>query len=244
MTNLKEVVPYKTSSNSKKEQVATMFNNIAHRYDLLNHLLSLGIDKWWRWRMINQLKDIQPKSILDVATGTGDVALASMRLKPTKIIGVDISKEMLAVGKEKIIAKDLENTIDLQLGDAENLAFTNNSFEAITVAFGVRNFEHLEKGLGELYRVLRPKGKLVVLEFSKPKMFPIKQIYNAYFTYVLPLIGKFISKDQSAYTYLPDSVKACPEGETFLNILQTIGFKSTKCINLTFGICSIYVGSK
>ena len=173
--NSQTVVPYKDSELSKKKQVAKMFDNIAPRYDFLNHLLSLNVDHYWRWRMINRLKDIQPKAILDVATGTGDVAIAAMRLKPEKVMGVDISAEMLEYGKVKMTKKKLDNIVTMQLGDAENLDFADNSFDAITVAFGVRNFENLQKGIRELNRVLKPNGKLVVLEFSKPKAFPIKQ---------------------------------------------------------------------
>ncbi len=243
-TDSQKVVPYKDSELSKKKQVAKMFDNIAPRYDFLNHLLSLNVDHYWRWRMINRLKGIQPKKILDVATGTGDVAIAAMRLKPTEVVGVDISAEMLEVGKGKMKKKKLDKIVTMQLGDAENLEFADNSFDAITVAFGVRNFEHLQKGIKELNRVLKPNGKLVVLEFSKPKAFPIKQFYNFYFKYILPLVGRFFSSDASAYTYLPASVQAFPEGGEFINILSQSGFKSTKWIPLTFGISSIYEGTK
>jgi demethylmenaquinone methyltransferase/2-methoxy-6-polyprenyl-1,4-benzoquinol methylase len=238
------VVPYKESELGKKEQVAQMFDNIAHRYDLLNRVLSLGIDKIWRYRAINQLKDIKPKTILDVATGTADVALAAMRLKPRKIMGIDISEEMIAIGREKIAKKKLNHIIHLQKADAENLPFENNSFDAITVAFGVRNFENLEKGLAELRRVLKEDGKLVVLEFSQPKAFPVKQLFGFYSTYILPQIGKMVSSDSSAYTYLPESVKAFPEGNAFLDILHSQGFKSTKWISLSFGISAIYTAQK
>lgn len=242
--NPQKVVPYKDSELSKKKQVAKMFDNIAPRYDFLNHLLSLNVDHYWRWRMINRLKKLQPKKILDVATGTGDVAIAAMRLKPEKIVGVDISAEMLEVGKGKMKKKKFDKVVTMKLGDAENLEFANNSFDAITVAFGVRNFEDLQKGIAELNRVLKPNGKLVVLEFSKPKRFPIKQFYNFYFKYILPLVGRFFSSDDSAYTYLPASVQAFPEGSEFINILSQSGFKSTKWIPLTFGISSIYEGTK
>ncbi|MGB0929885.1 MAG: bifunctional demethylmenaquinone methyltransferase/2-methoxy-6-polyprenyl-1,4-benzoquinol methylase UbiE [Chitinophagales bacterium] len=243
-TESQKVVPYKDSELSKKKQVAKMFDNIAPRYDFLNHLLSLNIDHYWRWRMINRLKSLQPKKILDVATGTGDVAIAVMRLKPTEIVGVDISAQMLEVGKKKMKKKKFDKVVTMQLGDAENLDFADNSFDAITVAFGVRNFEHLQKGIKELNRVLKPGGKLVVLEFSKPKTFPIKQFYNFYFKYILPLVGRIFSSDDSAYTYLPASVQAFPEGGEFINILSQSGFQSTKWIPLTFGISSIYEGTK
>lgn len=240
----KPIVPDATSQLGKKEQVEKMFDNIAPRYDLLNRVLSLGIDRWWRYVAINRLKAIQPKTILDVATGTADVAIATMSLKPEKVVGIDISEQMLALGKEKIKLRNLEHIITLQQADAENIPFEDNSFDAITVAFGVRNFEHLEKGLSELYRVLKPSGKLVVLEFSKPKVFPIKQLFGIYFKYVLPFIGKLVSKDNQAYTYLPESVQAFPEGNVFVQILQQTGFKQTLCTPLTLGISSIYTGIK
>lgn len=228
----------------KKEQVAQMFDNIAPSYDLLNKLLSLGIDRWWRYKAINQLKELQPKNILDVATGTADVAIATIRLNPHAVTGIDISNQMLEIGREKVKKLNLASKITLLQADAENLPFESNTFDAITVAFGVRNFENLDKGLAELYRVLKPSGKLVVLEFSKPKIFPVKQVFNIYFKYVLPFIGKLISKDKSAYTYLPESVQAFPEGTNFTNILQQTGFKLTKCTALTLGISSLYTGVK
>lgn len=246
MANNKQetVVPYSNSTLTKKEQVAKMFDSIAHRYDFLNHFFSAGIDHIWRWQAINMLKSIEPKTILDVATGTGDLAIAAMRLKPEKVIGIDISQEMMALGREKLAKKKMDKVIELAYGDAENLSYQDNSFDGITVGFGVRNFENIEKGIGELYRVLRPGGKLVVLEFSKPRYFPIKQLYNFYFNNILPLIGKLVSKDNSAYTYLPASVEAFPEGKAFEQMLKNTGFKSTIWKELTFGICSIYVGEK
>jgi demethylmenaquinone methyltransferase/2-methoxy-6-polyprenyl-1,4-benzoquinol methylase len=241
---MSEVKPYKQEDLSKKEQVAKMFNNISHKYDLLNHLLSLGIDIQWRKKAIKQLKPIQPKSILDVATGTGDFAIQSLSLNPEKVIGVDISDGMLSVGKEKIANKKLDHVISLENGDSENLRFSDNNFDAVIVAFGVRNFEHLENGLSNMHRVLRKGGKVVILEFSKPTSFPFKQIYNFYFNSILPNIGNVISRDNSAYTYLPESVQAFPDGERFLEILNKTGFNQIECIPLTFGICSIYTGIK
>lgn len=241
---MSEVKPYKQEDLSKKEQVAKMFNNISHKYDLLNHLLSLGIDIQWRKKAIKQLKPIQPKSILDVATGTGDFAIQSLSLNPQKVIGVDISDGMLSVGKEKIANKKLDHIISLENGDSENLRFSDNNFDAVIVAFGVRNFEHLENGLSNMHRVLRKGGKVVILEFSKPTSFPFKQIYNFYFNSILPNIGNVISRDNSAYTYLPESVQAFPDGERFLEILNKTGFNQIECIPLTFGICSIYTGIK
>jgi demethylmenaquinone methyltransferase / 2-methoxy-6-polyprenyl-1,4-benzoquinol methylase len=238
------VIPYKEEVGSKKEQVATMFNNISKKYDFLNHFLSLGIDIIWRKKAIRLLKSQQPKQLLDIATGTGDFALTAMRLNPDKITGIDISEGMLAVGREKIKAKGLQDKIELKLGDSENLEFNDNTFDAYTVGFGVRNFENLEKGLTEMLRVLKPGGTAIILEFSKPKAFPIKQLYNFYFSKVLPGIGKMVSKDACAYTYLPESVNAFPDGEQFISILTKIGYKNPQSISLMFGIASIYKASK
>ncbi|WP_200975782.1 bifunctional demethylmenaquinone methyltransferase/2-methoxy-6-polyprenyl-1,4-benzoquinol methylase UbiE [Echinicola sp. 20G] len=238
------VVPYKDQQEGKKAQVANMFNNISKRYDLLNHLLSLGIDITWRKKAIKMLQKDQPKLILDIATGTGDFAIEALALKPEKVIGVDISEGMLAEGKKKIKNKKLDHLIELQMGDSEKLLFEENKFDAVIVSFGVRNFENLEKGLADMFRVLKPGGKVVIIEFSKPKKFPLKQGYNFYFKYILPQIGKLISKDQSAYTYLPESVQAFPDGDNFLTVLKKVGFTNTKCRPLTFGISSIYIGEK
>lgn len=237
------VVPYKESL-SKKEQVAKMFDNISHRYDFLNHFLSLGIDKSWRKKAIRVLEPLRPQFILDVATGTGDFALQALTINPKQITGIDISEGMLEIGRKKIRDRNLSTMIELLHGDSENLPFGENKFDAVTVAFGVRNFENLKRGMGEIYRVLRPGGTLVVLEFSKPTRFPFKQVYNFYFKYILPRIGSAVSNDKAAYTYLPKSVEAFPDGEDFLHILQEIGFKNTQCSPLTFGISSIYTGTK
>lgn len=238
------VIPYKEQKGGKKEQVATMFNNISKKYDFLNHFLSLGIDILWRKKAIKLLKPHQPKIMLDIATGTGDFALEALSLNPSKIVGIDISEGMLNVGRKKIQEKGVDEIISLQLGDSENLVFESNYFDAYTVGFGVRNFENLEKGLSEMLRVLKPNGKAIILEFSKPKKFPIKQLYNFYFIKILPFIGKLVSKDNSAYTYLPESVNAFPEGNDFVNILTNIGYKEVKSISLMFGIASIYTGTK
>ncbi|WP_114748273.1 bifunctional demethylmenaquinone methyltransferase/2-methoxy-6-polyprenyl-1,4-benzoquinol methylase UbiE [Pleomorphovibrio marinus] len=238
------VVPYKDNNEGKKEQVASMFNNISKKYDLLNHVLSLGIDISWRKKAVKLLKDDAPKLILDIATGTGDFAIEALALNPDKVIGVDISEGMLEEGRKKLKKKKLDHRIELQLGDSEKLLFPENKFDAVIVSFGVRNFEDLEKGLSDMYRVLKPGGKTVIVEFSKPKKFPLKQVYHLYFKYILPKIGKLVSKDNSAYTYLPESVQAFPDGKDFLKILETVGFKNTTCKPLTFGISSIYVGEK
>jgi demethylmenaquinone methyltransferase/2-methoxy-6-polyprenyl-1,4-benzoquinol methylase len=238
------VVPYKEEQSGKKQQVAKMFDNISYRYDFLNHFLSLGIDKGWRKKAIKLLKPLNPKIMLDVATGTGDFALQALDLNPDKVIGIDISEGMLEVGRKKIERLKLGDKIELKPGDSENLAFAENKFDAVTVAFGVRNFENLEKGLSEIYRVMRPGAMLVVLEFSRPQRFPFRQVYNFYFKAILPRIGRLISKDKSAYTYLPESVEAFPDGIAFQNILKKIGFKRTTCTSLTFGVSSIYTAEK
>ncbi len=240
-----KVVPDKGSSLNKKQQVAEMFDSIAFRYDFLNRFLSAGIDVGWRKKAINQIKTIQPKKVLDVATGTADVALMTFKmLHPEKIIGIDISEGMLELGRQKIEKLGLTNSIELLKGDSENISFEDNSFDAITVAFGVRNFENLEMGLKEMHRVLRPGGKLVVLEFSKPKQTVFKIFYNLYMNHIAPSFGKAFSKNDNAYQYLNDSVQAFAEGETFLTIMKDAGFTDTYLKSLTLGICSIYCGSK
>ena len=239
-----EVLPYKEKQADKKEQVAEMFNSISKKYDFLNHFLSLGIDIRWRKKAIKLLKKDKPKHILDIATGTADFAIESLSLKPEKVTGVDISEGMLSVGREKLKKKSLDHIIQLELGDSEKLLFEDNKFDAVIVSFGVRNFAHLEKGLADMYRVLKPGGKTVIVEFSRPSKFPFKSIYNFYFKAILPKIGRLVSKDQSAYTYLPESVQVFPDGTDFLKVLERVGFKNTTCTPLTFGVSSIYVGVK
>ncbi|RYY35410.1 MAG: bifunctional demethylmenaquinone methyltransferase/2-methoxy-6-polyprenyl-1,4-benzoquinol methylase UbiE [Sphingobacteriaceae bacterium] len=241
----KTVTPYRDEQATKKEQVADMFNNISKTYDFLNHFLSLGIDIIWRKKAINELKQDKPKLILDVATGTGDFAFEALTiLKPEKIIGVDISQGMLDIAKQKIAKRGLGDKFEVKLGDSEGLPFNADGFDAVTVAFGVRNFENLEAGMADIFRVLKPGGKVVVLEFSKPKAFPVKQLYNFYFSYITPGIGKLFSKDSRAYAYLPESVAAFPDGKNFTALMDKVGFKHTKNRPLTFGICSIYTGVK
>jgi len=238
------VVPNKDSALSKKQQVAGMFDKIAFRYDFINTFLSVGIDVYWRKRAIRELKQEMPKSVLDVATGTADVAIQTYRqLKCENITGIDISAGMLELGRKKVSKLLLDNYIRLQQGDSESLHFENDSFDAVTVAFGVRNFEHLHTGLQEMLRVLRPGGKLVVLEFSKPKM-PFKTLYNLYMNVIAPSVGTLFSKDRDAYRYLNNSVKAFPEGKDFLYILKETGYKNTYHIPLSLGICTIYCGHK
>ena len=233
-----------TQPKGKKEKVKGMFNDIAFRYDFLNHFLSAGIDKRWRTKVRKHLVPFHPQKILDVATGTGDLAIELAKLKPKKITGIDIATGMLDIGKEKIGKKKLDDLIALEEGDSENLRFKDGEFDAVTVAFGVRNFENLGRGLSEMRRVLKPGGNVVVLEFSKPGKFPFRQIYNAYFKYVLPSVGKMISKNDEAYTYLPESVQAFPEDKAFLKELKKAGFKETGQKRLTFGIATMYYGKK
>jgi demethylmenaquinone methyltransferase/2-methoxy-6-polyprenyl-1,4-benzoquinol methylase len=239
----KVVKPY-NSDRSKKEEVADMFNNISGRYDFLNHFLSLGIDHLWRARAVKELHEINPKRILDIATGTGDFAIANLKLNPEEVVGIDISSGMLEVGKEKMKKKKVDHIVSMQLGDSEDLPFEDNYFDGLTVGFGVRNFENLEKGLAEMLRVIRPGGKAIILEFSKPKMFPIKQAFGFYSKYFIPFFGKRISKDEKAYAYLPESVAAFPEGKDFENVLEKLNYKNIKSIPVSGGIATIYVGTK
>jgi demethylmenaquinone methyltransferase/2-methoxy-6-polyprenyl-1,4-benzoquinol methylase len=238
-----EVTPYK-SGESKKEQVAQMFDNIAFRYDFLNSLLSLGIHKGWRKKCVKLLEENNPKIILDVATGTGDFAIECVKLNPNKIIGIDISEGMMKFGKEKIEKSGLDKLITLEYGDAETVNFDDNSFDAIVVGFGVRNFQNLEKGMTNLRRVLRPGGKLVVLEFSKPRNEFVKWGYNFYFNKVTPFVGRIFSKDIRAYTYLPESVKAFPDNEQFVAILKKLNYANCNYRSLSFGIAAIYSATK
>ena len=239
------ITPYRSETATKKDQVATMFNNISGTYDFLNHFMSLGIDIIWRKKAIRELKSLKPRIILDVATGTGDFAFEAISiLQPEKIIGVDISEGMLEIARKKIHERNLEHVFSVQTGDSEGLQFEENHFDAITVAFGVRNYENLEKGLADMFRVLKPGGKMVVLEFSKPRQFPVKQGYNFYFKYITPMLGRLFSKDSRAYSYLPESVAAFPDGEAFTQLLDKVGFKNTKERRLTFGISAIYTGIK
>jgi len=239
-----EVKPYGNSDKTKKEEVAEMFNNISKKYDFLNHFLSLGIDKIWRRKAVNKLRDIQPKRILDIATGTGDFAIASLKLNPTEVIGIDISAGMLEVGVEKMKTRKFDSIITLKLADSEALPFEDNYFDALTVGFGVRNFEHLEIGLAEMLRVIRTGGKVIILEFSKPKKFPVKQGYGFISKYIIPFFGKRISKDEKAYAYLPESIAAFPEGEEMIDILTKLGYKNVEAELVSGGIATIYSGTK
>ena len=237
-----KVTPY-NNTETKKNQVTKMFDNIAGSYDFLNHTLSLGMDNIWRKIAIKKLNN-KPATILDIATGTGDFAISASKYTNATITGIDISQGMLDVGVEKITKKGLSNRIQLQLADSEKLPFQNNSYDAITAGFGVRNFEDLNKGLSEMYRTLKSGGRVAILEPSEPTHFPLKQFYNLYFHHILPFIGGIISKDKNAYTYLPDSVSAFPSGNDFLTELDKVGFKECKHIPLTFGIVSLYIAIK
>jgi demethylmenaquinone methyltransferase/2-methoxy-6-polyprenyl-1,4-benzoquinol methylase len=239
------IVPFKDSTESKKKQVEKMFDKIAFRYDFLNHFLSAGIDVGWRKKAIKKLRSLNPKSVLDVATGTGDMAiLASKLLSAEKIIGIDISEGMLDIGKKKIEKLGLQQRIELLKGDSETIIFDDNSFDAVTVAFGVRNFQDLELGLNEIKRVLKPGGKLVILECTKPKLPVIKNFYNLYLNLIAPLIGRVVSKNKNAYQYLNESVQKFPEGNDFVQILNKLGYKNASCKTLSLGISSIYCGEK
>ncbi len=238
------VKPYQ-EVGSKKEQVTNMFDNIAPKYDLLNRVLTLGIDTIWRKKAISQLNSKEHQTILDVATGTADIAVEINRqLTPKEIIGMDISQEMINYGNKKISKQKLDKVISLEVGDSENMRYQDNYFDAVTVAFGVRNFGNLEKGLSEMHRVIRNGGKAVILEFSKPRIFPFKQLYNFYFQYILPFIGRKTSKDQRAYEYLYESVQAFPDYDNFGQILEKVGFRSVQWKSLSLGICTIYTGIK
>lgn len=240
----KKVVPDKNSLRGKKEQIEEMFDEIASQYDLLNRVLSLRTDKRWRKKVRKELAQKKPGIILDMATGTGELAIELIQLHPEKIYAVDLSKKMLDIAQQKVQESGLESIIEVQKGDAENLSFENDFFDAITVAFGVRNFENLEKGLQEFFRVLKRNGTLVILEISKVKTFPLKQLFHFYFHYWTPRIGKMLSKSEKAYSYLPNSVKHFPEGEEMCLILKKTGFKNVVAKRLSFGIATLYICEK
>jgi len=245
MSEYKEVTPYSSKDEGKKKQVTSMFDKIAPYYDFLNRLLSLRIDVLWRKKALSMLKKSDPKSILDIATGTADLSImACKHLNPERITGLDISAEMLRVGDQKIKKKNLDHIITLEHGDSENLPYEDGEYDAVMAAFGVRNFENLEKGLSEMNRVLKNGGSCMILEFSRPTVFPLKQIFNAYFKYVLPVIGKLTSKDPKAYQYLYESVQVFPDYDNFARILKNTGFTSVEYKPLSFGICTVYLAKK
>lgn len=239
------VVPDLASNLPKKEQVAIMFDQIAPKYDFLNRFLSAGIDIYWRKKALSILKKHNPEQILDIATGTADLAIMAAKiLRPKKIIGIDISEGMLSLGRKKIIANGLDTVIELQSGDSESIRFADNTFDAATVSFGVRNFQHLEQGMQEINRVLKQGGKLVVLEFSRPSFPIVKQLYSFYMGVVSPLLGRLFSKNKTAYQYLNDSVQKFPEGKDFIAVLEKTGFRNSSFKRLSLGICSIYISEK
>ncbi|MFD2566541.1 bifunctional demethylmenaquinone methyltransferase/2-methoxy-6-polyprenyl-1,4-benzoquinol methylase UbiE [Pseudotenacibaculum haliotis] len=240
----KTIKPYKDSSAGKKEQVATMFDNISENYDGLNRVISFGIDVSWRKKVVKIISRNNPKQILDIATGTGDLALMMSQLNPDRIVGLDISAGMLEVGKQKIAKANLSDQIKMIVGDSEDIPFEDNTFDAITVSFGVRNFANLDKGLTEIRRVLKPGGTFVVLETSNPTKFPYKQGYKFYTSFILPVIGKLFSKDKVAYSYLSESANSFPFGEAFDNILKKNGFINTEYKPVTFGVATIYSATK
>lgn len=229
---------------AKKEVVKGIFNDIAPKYDLLNHLLSFNVDKGWRKKAVKCIGEGEKGKLLDVACGTGDFSIAAYRAGVKQVTGVDISENMVEVGRRKIEEMGLASSIHLQSGDSEHLEFADATFDVVTVAFGVRNFEHLELGLREMQRVLRPGGKVIILEFSMPEYFPMKQLYQFYFRHILPTVGGWISGNRGAYTYLPESVMKFPQGQTFLEIMKACGFRNTSRRKLTFGIASLYCGNK
>ena len=239
-----KVMPY-GSEGHKAEQVERMFNHIAPAYDRLNHTLSLGIDHYWRRRAISWLKPFNPQCIMDVATGTGDFAILSCRmLHPRMLVGTDISEGMMEVAQNKAREADLSDSIRFQRENCEALSFADSTFDAVTVAFGIRNFEHLDRGLSEMCRVLRPGGHLVILELSTPDSFPMKQLYRLYSKLIIPFIGRTISHDNSAYTYLPESIRAFPQGEVMQKSIQRAGFSKVAFKRLTFGVCTLYMATK
>lgn len=239
-----KVTPYGNTTKTKKEEVEEMFDNIAHRYDFLNRLLSLGIDRSWRKKAVAYIGEIKPKQILDVASGTGDFAFDALRIQPEKIIGYDISDGMLKYGREKAQKMGVSNIVEFVKGDSEKILFEDNKFDAITVGFGVRNFEYLEDGLSEIYRVLKPGGRLAILEISLPTNTFVRFFYDIYFSHILPFVGRIFSRDVRAYTYLPESVKAFPQGLAFVQILNTTGFKNVEWKALTLGTCALYTAEK
>ncbi|MDA9026053.1 bifunctional demethylmenaquinone methyltransferase/2-methoxy-6-polyprenyl-1,4-benzoquinol methylase UbiE [Flavobacteriaceae bacterium] len=239
-----KITPYKDSTLGKKQQIAKMFDTISNEYDDLNRVISFGIDIKWRKKVVQIISKKKPSNVLDIATGTGDLAINLTQTDASQIIGLDISEGMLDVGRKKIVKKQLDNTIEMVVGDSENLPFDDNSFDAITVAFGVRNFEHLEIGLAEILRVLKPKGLFVVLETSVPVNFPFKQGYYIYTKALLPLIGRLFSKDKSAYRYLSESASKFPYGQAFNNILNKTGFINSTALPQTFGVATIYTATK
>ncbi|MDH6535011.1 bifunctional demethylmenaquinone methyltransferase/2-methoxy-6-polyprenyl-1,4-benzoquinol methylase UbiE [Parabacteroides sp. 52] len=239
-----KILPY-NKEEEKTVQVKRMFDAIAGAYDKLNHILSLGLDKGWRRKGIAFLKPYAPKQILDIATGTGDLAMAMYRsLKPEHIVGADISEGMMDVGRKKVADAGYAGHISFAYQDSLALTYADGSFDAVTAAFGVRNFGDIELGLSQMYRVLRPEGHVMILELTTPERFPMKQLYKIYSGTVIPLVGRLFSREKSAYTYLPASIRVVPQGEVMADLLRKIGFTEVKVRTFTFGICSLYTGKK
>lgn len=239
-----QILPYNNEEH-KATQVKRMFDNIATTYDRLNHTLSFGIDKSWRRKGIAYLRPFQPKQLLDIATGTGDLAIAMQRsLQADHITGADISEGMMEVGRQKVEAAGLAGHISFEQQDCTALTYADHTFDAVTAAFGVRNFENIEQGIAEMYRVLKPGGHLMILELSTPEHFPMKQLYRIYSKTVIPVIGRLVSKEHTAYSYLPASIKVVPQGKVMTDLLSRVGFREAKARTLTFGICSLYTGTK
>ncbi|MFC2701313.1 bifunctional demethylmenaquinone methyltransferase/2-methoxy-6-polyprenyl-1,4-benzoquinol methylase UbiE [Segatella oris] len=244
MYKQEEIKPY-GKEGEKGKLVEEMFDNIAPTYDTLNHRLSWDIDKGWRKKAIRQLLSFQPKTILDIATGTGDFAILSAKeLRPQRMIGIDISEGMMKIGQKKVEAEGLQHIVSFKKDDCTHLSFDDNSFDAVTAAFGIRNFQNLDQGLSEMYRVLRPNGHLSIVELTTPVSFPMKQLFKLYSHTILPVYGKLISKDTSAYSYLTKTIEAFPQGEVMLDILRKAGFKNASFKRLTFGICTMYFATK
>ena len=244
MSAQKHIIPPPAPEPGKKQQVEAMFDNIAHKYDFLNHFLSVNIDKLWRKRVVKAVAACNPARVLDVATGTADLAIALSGRSSAQITGIDISRKMLDVGEQKLLRKNLSGQIQLMQADSENLPFAEESFDAVMVAFGVRNFENLDRGLREMYRVTRKGGMVAVLEFSIPNKFPVKQLYHFYFRNILPTLGRLFSKDKGAYSYLPESVHVFPEGKAFMDRMEAAGFSRIQQQRLTFGIATFYQAQK
>lgn len=243
MYQQEEIKPY--HEGSKAAQVEQMFDNIAPTYDKLNHRLSWDIDKGWRKKAIRMLMPYAPKTVLDIATGTGDFAILSAQmLQPDRLVGADISEGMMEIGRQKVKEQGLDSVISFEKEDCLHLSFDDNTFDAVTAAFGIRNFADLDQGLREMYRVLRPAGHLSIVELTTPPRFPMKQLFHIYSHMVLPVYGRLVSKDRSAYTYLTRTIEAFPQGETMMNILQRAGFRETVFQRLTFGICTLYTATK
>lgn len=240
-----KINPYVNDSRTKTEQVREMFDSIAPAYDFMNRAMTFGIDKWWRALAVRMIRRTNPGNILDVATGTADLAIKlASEMKTAHVTGIDLSEGMIALGKEKVALKRMADRVTLKAADCLDLPFADNTFDCVTVAYGVRNFEHLDKGYREMFRVLAPGGMICVIELSTPESPLVKPFYKLYTRTLIPAVGRLISKDTRAYSYLPESIAAVPQGDSMLQLMQLAGFKNRKCRKLTFGTCSIYTATK